>query len=304
MTNGHGFRFSPLLIGMSLSISVGFWDVLLSLNRTGQKNPETSIFLTPLALTTGVVFAVYMISYYSIGQILIRVFKLQRVALAVSLAFLVGFGFLVMSLWLSITAYIEPKLFQLSLSYLLILIASISVYFTVEHFLKRSEPMPAIAAFAIAFPFLMGEIFLTVTTLERRIQLPVTLALLLFTIWIFHRFRKTTFPVRSLYFLAALVFLCPIVVRFQSSQRSALNKSRKTHKIKHVLLITVDTLRFDAISAYNKNTRPTSNIDQLAKDGVLFQNAVSEGPWTLPAISSIMTGVSPLVHLATEVRSA
>ncbi|MCI0602667.1 sulfatase, partial [bacterium] len=34
------------------------------------------------------------------------------------------------------------------------------------------------------------------------------------------------------------------------------------------------------------------------------QNAVSEGPWTLPAISSIMTGVSPLVHLATEVRSA
>jgi arylsulfatase A-like enzyme len=70
-----------------------------------------------------------------------------------------------------------------------------------------------------------------------------------------------------------------------------------------VILLTVDTLRADVLSCYGSEEVSTPNIDQLAKDGVLFTNAISPAPWTLPSFSSIMTGLSPLVHKTTKVNS-
>ncbi|MFY9821072.1 MAG: sulfatase [Thermoanaerobaculia bacterium] len=65
---------------------------------------------------------------------------------------------------------------------------------------------------------------------------------------------------------------------------------------RHILLITIDTLRADALSG-------TPAIDALAGDSVVFRQARSAAPWTLPALASVMTGVSPQVHLATELGS-
>jgi arylsulfatase A-like enzyme len=72
---------------------------------------------------------------------------------------------------------------------------------------------------------------------------------------------------------------------------------------KHVIVIVIDTLRADAISCINKDTRTTPNIDALASDGVLFNNARSTSPWTTPSVSSILTGLSPLVHRALTTSS-
>ncbi len=68
---------------------------------------------------------------------------------------------------------------------------------------------------------------------------------------------------------------------------------------RHVFLIVVDTLRSDMLSCYGSDEVSTPHIDSLAADGVLFTHAMSPAPWTLPAMASIMTGVSPLVHRAT-----
>jgi arylsulfatase A-like enzyme len=70
---------------------------------------------------------------------------------------------------------------------------------------------------------------------------------------------------------------------------------------KHVIVIVIDTLRADAISCLNPDTRETPNIDALAKDAVLFSNAFSSAPWTVPSVASILTGQSPFVH---EVNTA
>jgi arylsulfatase A-like enzyme len=69
---------------------------------------------------------------------------------------------------------------------------------------------------------------------------------------------------------------------------------------KYILLITVDTLRADAVSCYNPESSLTPNIDAFARQAVLFENAVSNSPWTLPAIASMMTGMPPSVHQATR----
>jgi arylsulfatase A-like enzyme len=58
----------------------------------------------------------------------------------------------------------------------------------------------------------------------------------------------------------------------------------------NVLVIVVDTLRADHLSAYGY-PRPTSpNLDQLANSGVLFENAISSSSWSLPSHASLVTG--------------
>jgi choline-sulfatase len=58
----------------------------------------------------------------------------------------------------------------------------------------------------------------------------------------------------------------------------------------HVLLIVVDTLRADHLSAYGY-PRPTSPaLDRLAAEGILFRRAVSQSSWTSPSMVSMMTG--------------
>ena len=64
----------------------------------------------------------------------------------------------------------------------------------------------------------------------------------------------------------------------------------------NVVLITIDTLRSDRVSAYGSDLVDTPNIDGFASEGVLFSNAASTVPFTLPAHSSILTGLYPPGH--------
>ena len=61
----------------------------------------------------------------------------------------------------------------------------------------------------------------------------------------------------------------------------------------NVILITIDTLRADYLSCYNPKASPTPNIDQLARDGVLFRNAFSMVPITLPSHTAILSSHPP-----------
>jgi arylsulfatase A-like enzyme/Tfp pilus assembly protein PilF len=64
----------------------------------------------------------------------------------------------------------------------------------------------------------------------------------------------------------------------------------------NVILITLDTLRSDRLSCYGSNLVDTPNIDAFADEGVRFTDAASTVPFTLPAHSSIMTGLYPPGH--------
>lgn len=64
----------------------------------------------------------------------------------------------------------------------------------------------------------------------------------------------------------------------------------------NVILITIDTLRADALSCYNIHGVPTPNIDALAKEGTIFEEVILPVPITLPSHCSIMTGTYPSYH--------
>ncbi len=64
----------------------------------------------------------------------------------------------------------------------------------------------------------------------------------------------------------------------------------------NVLLVTLDTVRADRLGCYGYEPADTPTFDSLAERGVLFDDAITSVPLTLPAHATILTGLSPLGH--------
>ncbi len=62
------------------------------------------------------------------------------------------------------------------------------------------------------------------------------------------------------------------------------------------VLVTIDTLRADHVGAYGATDVETPTMDRLASEGVLFETAMASAPLTLPAHTSILTGLYPPRH--------
>ncbi|MBW2400231.1 MAG: sulfatase-like hydrolase/transferase [Deltaproteobacteria bacterium] len=64
----------------------------------------------------------------------------------------------------------------------------------------------------------------------------------------------------------------------------------------NLVLITMDTTRADALGTYGQALPASPNIDRIAANGVVFEQAVTSSPETLPSHASIFTGLQPYVH--------
>ena len=64
----------------------------------------------------------------------------------------------------------------------------------------------------------------------------------------------------------------------------------------NLVLVTIDTLRADRLGCYGYSKIQTPNLDQFARKGVLFENAVTHTPLTAPSHASLFTGLYPTVH--------
>jgi len=64
----------------------------------------------------------------------------------------------------------------------------------------------------------------------------------------------------------------------------------------NIVVYVIDTLRADRLGVYGYD-RPTSPaIDELAREGIVFDRAYSAAPWTLPSVASILTSLPPCAH--------
>ncbi|TDF97479.1 sulfatase family protein [Paenibacillus piri] len=61
----------------------------------------------------------------------------------------------------------------------------------------------------------------------------------------------------------------------------------------HILLITMDELRKDALSCYGNKAVATPHLDRLAEESIRFEKAYSVSPWCLPSRCAILTGLLP-----------
>lgn len=61
----------------------------------------------------------------------------------------------------------------------------------------------------------------------------------------------------------------------------------------NVVLIIIDTLRADKLGAYGFPSNTSPELDQLAKDGVIFNRVMAQASWTRPSIGSFLTSQYP-----------
>jgi choline-sulfatase len=63
-----------------------------------------------------------------------------------------------------------------------------------------------------------------------------------------------------------------------------------------VLLVTIDTLRADRVGAYGAGAGRTPQIDALAAQGLLLEDAWASVPLTLPSHATLLSGLQPPHH--------
>jgi arylsulfatase A-like enzyme len=64
----------------------------------------------------------------------------------------------------------------------------------------------------------------------------------------------------------------------------------------NIILISIDSLRPDHLGCYGYGRSTSPTIDRLAREGALFETAVSSTSWTLPAHAALFTSLPDRVH--------
>ncbi len=65
---------------------------------------------------------------------------------------------------------------------------------------------------------------------------------------------------------------------------------------RHLVLVTIDTLRADRLGVYGATAVPTPHLDRIAGEGVRALDATAHVPITRPSHASLMTGLYPAEH--------
>jgi arylsulfatase A-like enzyme len=61
----------------------------------------------------------------------------------------------------------------------------------------------------------------------------------------------------------------------------------------NIVLISIDALRADGLGIYGNDPAVSPRIDELARQGIVFQQATSQGSSTVPSVSSFLTSLHP-----------
>jgi arylsulfatase A-like enzyme len=71
-----------------------------------------------------------------------------------------------------------------------------------------------------------------------------------------------------------------------------------------VVLYLVDTLRADHTSPYGYARDTTPRLAELARDAVVFEQAIAQASWTKPSVASILTSLPPHRHQVVQLGDA
>jgi arylsulfatase A-like enzyme len=64
----------------------------------------------------------------------------------------------------------------------------------------------------------------------------------------------------------------------------------------NLVVILVDTLRADVLGAYGDKSGLTPNLDGFARQAVRFDELLAPSSWTVPSVTSLLTGLQPQTH--------
>jgi arylsulfatase A-like enzyme len=107
---------------------------------------------------------------------------------------------------------------------------------------------------------------------------------------------------KILYFGLAVIYTVLIFVGFSFDVKYGNVFREESEGGPNILVIVVDALRRDHVSYYGYDYTETPNIDEFASDSVVFTDAYTNAPWTIPSIYTMNTSRYPSVHGAEFTR--
>jgi arylsulfatase A-like enzyme len=110
---------------------------------------------------------------------------------------------------------------------------------------------------------------------------------------------------RTITALGAVVLTTGLFVRAADwwSASSHVIEGRTQESVRpNVLLVVMDTVRADRLSAYGSKHASTPALDRLAAQGTLFERAYASSSWTLPSHASMLTGLPAPLHGAESTK--
>jgi len=97
---------------------------------------------------------------------------------------------------------------------------------------------------------------------------------------------------RICYFMAFAIMVLLIILNLYLYIDKKINKPEGPN----IILISIDTLRADHLGCYGYEKNITPNIDNFAKEGVLFKNCIAQASNTPTSHASIFTSLIPSHH--------
>jgi len=89
--------------------------------------------------------------------------------------------------------------------------------------------------------------------------------------------------------LLFLFFVCGLLIIHKFLPSFSKIKSQKLS----VLLIVIDTLRADHLGVYGYNKPTSPQMDEFARTSLVYDQAITPAPFTLPAMAALFTGYYP-----------
>ena len=109
------------------------------------------------------------------------------------------------------------------------------------------------------------------------------------------QFKGGAFPI-WIGILAGVLLVALVGGFFWLKSRGANSISSGAYQDYNVLLITLDTTRADHLPAYGYSGVKTPNLDRLAEESTVFEDAISHVPLTLPSHTTMLTGLLPIAN--------
>lgn len=304
-----------LSIALVLGLSAGAVDVCVGLLNKPRGFETLASLPPPVLATMAALLPIYFILWFVVRPAAAAV-GLDRSATAWSLAAFLGTTFTVVLLGgLHIQPLTPQWLFKAIVTGALAVAMAVGVYTLHVAVGRKPALRDRAAVVAVALPLLLFEVLLyqwiQVYAIDRVASIATALAALAFvaaasaTMALVWQMRQRWSATRLLIAFALVLLIgalaAPVGARRAGTVQASANPSGRTPE--RIILITVDTLRADALSAYRTDAPRTAAIDRLAGDGVVFEHAVAPAPWTLPSLVSIVTGLLPAAHRATGFTS-
>ncbi|RMF93967.1 MAG: hypothetical protein D6734_08875, partial [Candidatus Schekmanbacteria bacterium] len=311
------------LCGIAGALLTSLFDPLINILCYGTTGIKSffSIFLL-IILIFFLFLATYFILLLILYSVFEKIFPLNLLSLAMSLSFFLAITSLLPSILQSNTKMIiilinlirniSHFFKETFLIILFALLISLIVYIFIKLTAFRRGLKERIVSSSLSIPFLLLETFffvwICIEFLKEFWSLNFLFITMLYLIIVSTTALLFRHPQKSsgiLKFISSFLILFVFGLIFKGMSNLAITEPEgqylhKKHKIRHIILLSVDTLRKDMLSCYGNKRFKTDNIDKLAEDGIIYKNAISSSCWTIPSFASIMTGLYPHIHQMTE----